>query len=97
MNTAPTLSVHSNSTERIRSSWAHPHRSLLKSGKQFFFRDLPFGDRGVGPGQLDKIVEHLARKFNLSESEAQQELVQTGIPILAEHCNVMVYNPQRWF
>ena len=51
----------------------------------------------LAPGHLEKIVAHLCEKFQLSREEAEAEIRQAGIPILAEACSVFVHNPQRWF
>lgn len=45
---------------------------------------------------LDKVTAHLAQKFGLSPQEANLEIVQKGIPILAENVTVVLNDPQRW-
>ena len=44
-----------------------------------------------------RIVAQLARKFGISQTELEQEIVKEGIPILEEACDVIVHHPQRWF
>jgi len=50
----------------------------------------------LGPGVLERIVAHLAAKFQLSEQEAAAEIKTAGVPILDEECTVSISNPQKW-
>lgn len=43
-----------------------------------------------------KLAHHLAEKFSLPIEETYKELNKNGCPILAEHCSIVVRNPQRW-
>lgn len=43
-----------------------------------------------------RLVGHLAQKFNIPADEVARDLEKEGVPILAQHCTVVVYNPQRW-
>jgi hypothetical protein len=47
--------------------------------------------------QRHALVMHIANKFILPPGEVAATLDQNGVPILAEHCVVMVAHPQRWF
>ena len=50
----------------------------------------------LNPGQIARLVESLSRRFGLSPEEANRELQERGIPILADDCIVTVAHPQRW-
>jgi hypothetical protein len=41
-------------------------------------------------------VAHTALKFGLEQADVARELNERGMPILAEDCDVVIFNPQRW-
>ena len=43
------------------------------------------------PGQLDKIVAHLAEGFHASQDDIRAELLNHGMPIRADACVVTIY------
>jgi DNA-binding transcriptional regulator YbjK len=47
--------------------------------------------------EVDRLVEHLARRFDIPQSDVARDLREMGVPILADDCIVTVSNPQRWF
>jgi len=42
------------------------------------------------PGQLDKIVAHVSRKFGVPVEDVRQELKEHGMPILADDCSCAI-------
>ncbi len=63
-----------------------------QEGKIFYILD---------PGQLTddqylKLVRHLSKKFGLHPNQVREEMGKYGVPILAEHCSIVIMNPQRW-
>lgn len=47
--------------------------------------------------QRQRLVNHIANKFNVPADEVDADLDMVGCPILAEDVFVAVHNPQRWF
>jgi hypothetical protein len=47
--------------------------------------------------EIDRLVEHLAKRFNIPVVDIGINLYKTGVPILADDCIIIVANPQRWF
>lgn len=47
--------------------------------------------------QRQRLVNHIANKFNVPADEVERDLDTVGCPILAEDVFVAVHNPQRWF
>lgn len=45
---------------------------------------------------LDKILAHVAAKFNQPLAQIQADVAAHGIPILAEDAYVALNDPQRW-
>lgn len=50
----------------------------------------------ISDAELARLVEHLARRFNLPIEEVAREVERTGVPILDKDCTVVVSNLQRW-
>ncbi len=48
------------------------------------------------PELLDKIVLHLAQKFEIPADEMRHEVLARGIPVLADDAFVVLHDPQRW-
>ena len=46
--------------------------------------------------QRERLISHLCRKFGVPAGEAETEIARAGIPILAEHCILIIDNPIRW-
>jgi hypothetical protein len=47
--------------------------------------------------QRERLIEHIATKFDIPIDEVQAELDTKGVPILADNCTLTVTNPQKWF
>lgn len=47
--------------------------------------------------QMDTMVAHIARKFNLSQTFVMTNIAQAGVPVLADMTLVTVLNPMKWF
>ena len=61
-----------------------------------FFLDVKM----LSKEQLVKLVMHLAEKFKVETSEVAETMHRDpahAVPILAEHCTVVVRNLQKWF
>lgn len=52
--------------------------------------------RQITPEQRAALVQHLARKFSLDPAEVDRDLVQAGMPILAEHCTAVSTQPYKY-
>lgn len=61
--------------------------------QQFYELDLD----EISEEELEKIIKHIADKFELTEDLVRVELPKIGVPVLAKDCTVTVFNPQRWF
>jgi hypothetical protein len=46
--------------------------------------------------QRDRLVQHIAAKFDIAAEEVESDLDTHGCPILAEHVTVTIANPWRW-
>jgi len=46
--------------------------------------------------QRERLVAHLAEKFELPPAEVEANLNDHGVPILADDCVVGIANPLRW-
>jgi len=69
---------------------------------------LPIGPRRVlflrcdmlNAAEHDRLVHHLAERFNVPASEVRDQLADDplkSVPLLDEDLYVAVYHPQRWF
>lgn len=72
-----------------------PQRANLpgKPNAKIYLLDLDL----LTTDQRQRLIAHLASKFNLDRQFVADNLDAQGVPILAEHCHVAVNNPQRWF
>ncbi len=72
-----------------------PHEANLpgKGQARIFELDMDM----ISEDEKDKLAAHLAEKFKLNIEVVKTELARVGMPILAEDCTVVVYNPQVWF
>lgn len=61
-------------------------------GKPFYILDVA----QLNPYQRRKLARHIAEKFGLNPDDVHNEMAVNGVPILAEHCSVMLKNPGRW-
>lgn len=50
----------------------------------------------ITPEQRERMIKHIARKFEVDEHEVSSTLDTIGCPILAEDVTVVVLNPQKW-
>lgn len=46
--------------------------------------------------QMDRMVAHIARKFELPEEYVMQNIVRAGLPVLSNNSLVTIENPMRW-
>ena len=46
--------------------------------------------------QTERLVAHIAQRFNIPPLEVARDLQQHGVPILADDVIIAVKNPQRW-
>lgn len=49
------------------------------------------------PEQRQRLITHLAAKFELDPDDVDGNLDQHGCPILSTDVWVTIHNPQRWF
>lgn len=60
---------------------------------QAYFLDLDL----ITKEQRERLIENLSNRFNQTIDFVRGNLDRIGVPILKEHCSLIVYNPQRWF
>jgi hypothetical protein len=46
--------------------------------------------------QKARLIEHIARRFNIPKQEVEKDLESIGVPILTDDVIVTVHNPQKW-
>ena len=46
--------------------------------------------------QRQRLVIHIAKRFDYEESFVDKELDSMGCPILAEDVTIIIHNPQKW-
>jgi hypothetical protein len=51
----------------------------------------------ITPEERERLILHLAGRFNVPVEEVRTDLDQEGVPILDKHCYVAVANPMKWF
>lgn len=57
-----------------------------------YFLDLDL----LSSEQLEKLIKHLAQKFNLSIDFVRNNIQEIGVPVLAQEVSVEILNPWRW-
>lgn len=46
--------------------------------------------------QRKRLIQHIAREFEIDEIEVASTLDEVGCPILDEDITITIYNPQKW-
>src|SRR4051794_4665359 len=64
-----------------------------KPGARIFMLDLKL----ITVEERERLVAHIAQRFKLPVAEVEASIDTEGVPILDEHCYVVVFNPQKWF
>ena len=57
-----------------------------------YFLDLDL----ITERQREKLIKNLSERFNESIEFVEKNLDKMGVPILKEHCGLIIKNPQRW-
>ena len=72
-----------------------PERANLPGHKDasIYYLDLDL----LTTQQRDCLVQHISNKFGISEEEVKQQLLNHGVPILADDITISVTNPLKWF
>lgn len=85
------LEVFGSTTAHIKTPY--PTEVLLPGGPALIYHlDLEV----LSPEQRARLINNLARRFDLSEEEVAKDLDSIGCPIRMEDVMVTVYHPQRW-
>lgn len=46
--------------------------------------------------QRERLIAHIAAKFNIPADEVAADLDTIGVPILADDVTITIHNPQKW-
>lgn len=57
-----------------------------------YFLDLDL----ITKEEREKLIRNIHERFNQSINFVRKNLEKMGVPILAEHCSLIIHNPQRW-
>lgn len=72
-----------------------PKRILKPDGVEAdaYFLDLIL----ITAGQRENLIQDLSERFQQPIEFVRKNLDKIGVPILADHCTLIINNPQRWF
>ena len=72
-----------------------PTRIKIPSGEEklAYFLDL----KSITSEQRTHLITHISERFNQPLEFVAEKLESMGVPILKEHCGLIIHNPQRWF
>ncbi len=59
---------------------------------QAYFLDLDL----ISKEERKRLVKNLSERFNQPIEFVEKDLEKIGVPILKEHCALIIHNPQRW-
>lgn len=86
------IKVFGTNVVKIKSPF--PKRIILPSGKEAlaYFLDLDL----ISSEEREKLIDHLSKRFNQEKDFVENNLNAIGVPILSDHCIIVVHNPQGW-
>ncbi len=59
---------------------------------QAYFLDLDL----ISKEERKRLVKNLSQRFNQPIEFVEENIDKIGVPILKEHCGLIIHNPQRW-